>query len=401
MPRLWCLFFALFLVGCSPTVEPARPTAIRASNPSPAWPDWQPVGFSKLVDPDDPLIPSHHFLPEGEISTYGPLPDGTEKFAIVSKREINPKPGIFQLRLCFLPKSVFAGPSPLETHLNRLRHTDRAWIYPAYDFRSTFFELLPASHSKPKGLIVYHTSIMLLSIAEKDMIGRLRDKGWNIMVALPPDSLFRTKVPAMTSSEGTFASAAELIAEDMDRHYAEQAFTTRAALSYLRTTRPEWLEGEQVLMGTSAGTFALPAEAIMNPGWDSIVIISGGTNLLSTFASGSARVFSNTLDWVADARKDPPLEVSRIPSDEEYRRIYKRASTMTSLHAGALAPFIRDQRILMINGTLDRVLPPGQIEEYHNALGKPERWAYPLGHHLIAVRLAFEVNRLDQWLSSR
>ncbi|MEJ6578661.1 MAG: hypothetical protein QNL33_15010 [Akkermansiaceae bacterium] len=74
---------------------------------------------------------------------------------------------------------------------------------------------------------------------------------------------------------------------------------------------------------------------------------------------------------------------------------------MTKLHAGALAPRLRDQRILMISGTLDRILPKTQLEEYHHALGEPERWTYPLGHHLIAVKLAFEASRLDQWLMAK
>lgn len=379
-------------------MEPAKTGALKVTSREIAWPESEPVGFKNLQKPETPFFPTHLQLSEGEISTYGPYPDGTEHFAAVSKREINPKPGIFQLRLCFLPTSIFAGPSPLEPHHNRLQGPGRQWIFPTYHYRSTFFDLYPATTSKTKGLIVYHTSIMLLSIAEKSMVNKLNRKGWNVMVALPPDSLYRTKLPAMTSPQGTLQSATELIAEDMDRHYAEQASSTRAAIAYLKETRPAWLTQKRVLMGTSVGTFGLPAEALMNPGWDSIVIVSGGTNLLSTFASGAARVLANTLDWVADARKDPPVEVTRIPTDQEYLRIYQQAATLTKLHAGALAPRLRDQRILMISGTLDRILPKNQLEEYHRALGKPERWTYPLGHHLIAIKLAFDVNRLDRWL---
>ena len=379
-------------------MEPAKTGALKVTSGEITWPEWEAVGFKNLQEPETPFLPTHLLLPEGEISTYGPYPDGTEHFAVVSKREPNPKPGIFQLRLCFLPTSIFAGISPLDPHHNRLQGPDRQWIFPAFHYRTTFFDLYPATNPDSKGLIVYHTSIMLLSIAEKKMVTKLNRKGWNVMVALPPDSLYRTKLPAMTSPEGTFQSAAELIAEDMDRHYAEQATSTRAALAYLKKTRPAWLAKRRVLMGTSVGTFGLPAEALMNPGWDSIVIVSGGTNLLSTFASGAARVFANTLDWVADARKDPPVEVTRIPTDEDYLRIYQKAATLTKLHAGALAPRLRDHRILIISGTLDRILPKTQLEEYHRALGKPERWTYPLGHHLIAVKLAFEANRLDRWL---
>jgi len=239
---------------------------------------------------------------------------------------------------------------------------------------------------------------MLLSIAEKKVIENFRKKGWNVMVGLPPDSLYRSRLPALTSAKGTLQSAAELVAEDMDQHYAEQAFTTRAALAYLAKTRPTWLRGKRVLMGTSAGTFGLPAEAIMNPGWDALIFVSGGTNLLSLYESGSAGVFKNALSWIADARKDPPEEVTQIFTDEEYHQIFRRAASMTRLQSGLLAPQLRDQRILMIAGTIDHIMPDEQALGLHRALGSPERWTAPLGHHLIAVQLILEVDRIDRWI---
>lgn len=401
MQLLWCLIIAFLLTACAPRIEPAKPAAMKIATRSVVWPHWEPVGFAAMPENDDALLPDQIPLVEGEISTYGPRPDGSEHFAVISKREKNTKPGIFQLRLCFLPTSILAGPSPLEASINRLRGPGKDWIYPVGHSRSTFFDLYPATSSEAKGLLVYHTSIMMLSSVERVMITKLRRKGWNVMVALPPDSLYRTKLPALTSAAGNIRTATALIAEDMDHHYAEQAYTTRAALAYLQKTRPSWLAKKRVLMGTSVGTFGLPAEVLMNPDWDSIVIVSGGTNLLSVFESGAAKVFTNALDWVAAARKDPPREVMRIFTDEEYHRIYRKAATLTKLHAGALAPALEGRRILMISGTLDRVLPGEQMEEYHRALGHPERWTYPLGHHLVAVALACEVNRLDRWLMAR
>lgn len=398
---LWCLIFACLVTACAPRIERAKPAAIKISDEDIEWPEWEPAGFAAMPKNGDPFLPNRITLPEGEISTYGPRPDGSEHFAVVSKRERNAKPGIFQLRLCFLPTSILAGPSPLEPNINRLRGPGKDWIFSAFDYRSTFFDLYPAVTPMAKGLLVYHTSIMMLSKVEQVMIAKLRRKGWNVMVGLPPDSLYRTKLPALTSEGGSIRAATALIAEDMDRHYAEQAYTTRAALAYLEKTRPAWLAKKRVLMGTSVGTFGLPAEVLMNPEWDSIVVVSGGTNLLSVFESGAAKVFTNALDWVADARRDPPPAVTRIFTDEEYHRIYRQAAAQTKLHAGALASRLRGRRILMISGSLDRVLPGEQLEEFHRSLGSPERWTYPLGHHLVAVRLAYETNRLDRWLMAR
>lgn len=396
------LLVLLILPSCAVRIEPAAPRA-KVATKQVTFPKWVPSDFHKQIDGKDQFLPNYIAMPEGEVASYLRRPDGTEEFVVVSQREENAKPGIFQFRMVFLPTSVFAGPSPLQSNLNELRGSRRKWIYSAYQYRSTFFQLYPAISKDPKktkGTIVYHTSIMLLSIAEKKVVKKFRALGWNIVVALPPDSLFRTKLPAMTSPRGTMESAAKLLAEDMDRHYAEQGYATRTALAYLRRTRPDWLAKKKVLMATSAGSFGLPAEVLMNPGWDAIVITSGGTNLLETFEEGAAGVFPNALKWIADARRDPPADVTYIPSDEEYRQLYRRAAKMTKLHAGALAPLIRNENILMISGRWDRILSKSQLDGLHIALGRPERWTYPLGHHLVAVQLALEVGRIDRWLTT-
>jgi len=136
----------------------------------------------------------------------------------------------------------------------------------------------------------------------------------------------------------------------------------------------------------------------MTPGWDALIFVSGGTNLLSLYESGSAGVFSDSLEWVNDARRDPPTEVTRIFSDEEYHEIYRRASTMTKYHPGRLAPMLRNHRILMLAGTIDLIMPDEQAHGLHHALGRPERWTAPLDHHLIAVQLVLEVDRIDRWV---
>ena len=275
------LLLFLLLGSCAIHVEEAATKSTIIPKTRIAWPEWTPSNFDVeipkkgIFDPD--FIKTHH----GELVSYGAREDGTEHFAVISKREENTKPGIFELRLSYLPTSIFAGPSPLSPHLNTLKAPNRKWFYSAHDYRSTFFDLYPAKTDFVKGLLVYHTSIMLLSVAEKQVITNFRRLGWNVLVGLPPDSLYRNKLPAITSKKGNIQRASELVAEDMDRHYLEQAFSMKVALDYLARTRPSWLTGKRVLMGTSAGTFGLPAEALMNPGWDALIFVSGGTNLLS------------------------------------------------------------------------------------------------------------------------
>lgn len=397
--RFPLLLLSLILGSCAIKVEQAAVAVSTTEKREIEWPAWNPSTFrDEIADIDQRFLPNFIKMPSGEVVTYGRRPDGSEQIAIISKREENAKDGIFQFRQCFLPTSRFAGTSPFLVHTNELIAHDRKWLYSAYNYRSTFLELHPARTRKAKGLIVYHTSIMLLSVAEKQVVESFRKRGWNVLVGLPSDSLYRTKLPALASSRGTIQKAAQLVAEDMDRHYLEQANSTRVALQFLARTRPDWLHGKRVLIGTSAGTFGMPAEALMTPGWDALILVSGGTNLLSLYESGSAGVFSDSLEWVNDARRDPPTEVTRIFSNEEYHEIYRRASTMTKYHPGRLAPMLRNHRILMIAGTIDLIMPDEQAHGLHHALGRPERWTAPLGHHLIAVQLVLEVERIDRWI---
>ena len=322
-------------------------------------------------------------------------------FSVIGERNDSEYPGIFPLRLCFLPTSFLAGESPYLKDTNKLTSDDgNFWEFSSFDFRTTIFQLFPATRNQAKGLLVYHTSIMMLSKVEEKFVHKMQKLGWNVMVGIPPDSLYRSRLPSMTSSKGTIDNGARLLADDMDRHHAEQAYSTRAALAYLRKTRPAWLSGKKVLIGTSAGSFGVPAEVKLNPDWDSIVLVSAGTNLLSTYESGAAGVFSNTLEWIKDVRKDPPPKVTHVLTDEEFHIIYRKAAGLTKLHPGKIGSILRNYRILTMHGRLDEVIPKEQTAELHQILGRPERWSYPLGHHLMAVQLVLEAHRLDRWLTN-
>jgi fermentation-respiration switch protein FrsA (DUF1100 family) len=184
----------------------------------------------------------------------------------------------------------------------------------------------------------------------------------------------------------------------MDLHYVEQAYATRCALAYLSQTRPDWLSKKRILIGTSAGSFATPAVALQTPGWDAIVFVSAGTNLLDAYERDAADVFQGAMDWIEWVRSHAPKRVSRIPSEKEYRQYFRRASRLTTLHSGRIASHLSDERLLFIHGTLDRIIPADHFTELYQALSYPERWTYPLGHHLVALQLLADVPKLDAWL---
>jgi len=392
---LLTLIFLSFL-SCSPKVIPREQLSSASSKPV-SWP-------TRITDTPQPTPlqspPPVIDLPEGQVLSYGPGKDGTEEFLIrAERREIPPK-GLAVIPIVFLPTSPFAGKSPFDDQLNTLHGPgDQSFIYPSINYRSTFFEALPATSSPIKGTILYHTSIMMLSSAEAGVVKRFRKRGWNVLVALPSDSFYRSRIPAYLTPQENPTDAAAYLASDMDRHFGEQAEAARVAMAYLKKTRPSWLQGRQILMGTSGGSYSLPSVVLRNPkAWDKIILVSHGANLMSTYEKGAANIFPQTLSFIDTIRKNPPKEIRRIPSNDEFHALYRQASTLTKLQPETLAPQLKNHEILFVNGSKDRVLPKEEIEKAYLALGKPERWTYPLGHHLIALNLITQVGRLERWM---
>ena len=172
---------------------------------------------------------------------------------------------------------------------------------------------------------------------------------WNVLVGLPSDSFYRSRLPAFATKKENPESAARFLAGQMDLHYVEQAYATRCALAYLSQTRPDWLSKKRILIGTSAGT-----------------------NLLDAYERDAADVFQGAMDWIEWVRSHAPKRVSRIPSEKEYRQYFRKASRLTILHSGRIASHLSDERLLFIHGTLDRIIPADHFTELYQALNYPE-----------------------------
>lgn len=388
----------LSLCSCAVKIDPPRPLKLPPQSRI-SWPSWDPVTLNRKRPPD--LYPSDTPANGGYVTSFGPAPDGSEEFFVISKRSEKMPAGITPLNMQFFPTSRLAGRSPYGRDFNSLDRDEKVWFFNAFPYRSTFFETFPAATPEAKGLIHYQTSIMMLSKVERHLIGRFQNHGWHVLVGLPSDSFYRSRLPAYQAREEAPGVAAQFLAGQMDRHYAEQAYATRVALSYLEKTRPEWLAGKRVLIGTSAGSFATPAVALQTPGWDSIVLVSAGTNLLDAYERDAADVFKGAMDWVEWVRQQRREDPLHIPTEKEYRNLFKAASKRTTLHAGKLAPSIADQRILLLHGTIDQIIPKDQSADLYRALNYPERWTYPLGHHLVALQLLKDVPKLDAWLMKK
>lgn len=398
--RPFLLIPLLFLCSCVAHVDLPQPLAQKPL-PEITWPSWEPVSLNS--DPsrkDAALFPTDTAaaVGSGYVTSFGADAEGAEEFLVVSKRSEPIPEAIHPLNMQFFPTSMLAGKSPYGKTFNSLKTEKNHWFFTAFPYRSTHFETFPATTPEAKGMIHYQTSIMMLSAVEKHLIKRFQNHGWHVLVGLPSDSFYRSRLPAYREVKGDPETAAKFLADQMDRHYAEQAYATRVAMDYLRQTRPDWLAKRRVLIGTSAGSFTTPAVALQTPGWDSIVLVSAGTNLLDAYERDAAGVFEGAMDWIEWVRTQNPKEVARLPHEEEYRALFREASKLTTLHSGRLAPHIADERILYIHGTVDKIIPRDQFAELYPALNYPERWTYPLGHHLVALQLLKDVPKLDAWL---
>ena len=340
----------LFLCSCIAHIDLPRP-APNLPKTSLNWPSWNPIALAESKkEKRIPNFPETHHTPAGPVTTYGPDKEGGEEFMIVSRRGDEAPDDIVPLNMQFFPTSILAGKSPYKSKFNKLHGPNNAfWFFSAFPFRSTFFETFPAITPESKGMIHYQTSIMMLSKVERLIVKRLQNHGWNVLVGLPSDSFYRSRLPAFATKKENPESAARFLAGQMDLHYVEQAYATRCALAYLSQTRPDWLSKKRILIGTSAGT-----------------------NLLDAYERDAADVFQGAMDWIEWVRSHAPKRVSRIPSEKEYRQYFRKASRLTILHSGRIASHLSDERLLFIHGTLDRIIPADHFTELYQILNYPE-----------------------------
>lgn len=389
----------LSLISCGRHIDLPHEKPAPLQKTSIKWPAWKPEKMTDEVK-NKSLVPKEYSAGEGNILTYGSETSGEEQFVVISRRDEVPAHNLLTLFMRFEPTSLLTGENPTGFDFNQLSKPEgeMGYLYGSPKRRSTFFLCRPSLTKESKGLIVYQTSIMFLSKVEEKIVTKFQKRGWNVLVSLPSDSLYQSRLPVDVVTPKAEDATIQFIADEMDRHYSEQAHATKSALEYLRQTRPDWLKKKRILIGTSAGSFSAPAVALKNRGWDSIILISAGTNLLDAYEKGAAGILDNFLKQLSIFKKDHPELQDRIPSDKDYLLFYREASKKTNLKPAILAPHLADQRLLLIYGSLDRIIPKEQLNELHQLTGKPERWTYPLGHQTLALKLIFEVEKIDQWI---
>lgn len=68
---------------------------------------------------------------------------------------------------------------------------------------------------------------------------------------------------------------------------------------------------------------------------------------------------------------------------------------------GRLGPYVATDKVLLVGGTLDRVVPRRHQDALWESLGRPERRLYPLGHYTAAVAIGAILGEVDAFLRRR
>jgi len=219
-------------------------------------------------------------------------------------------------------------------------------------------------------------------------------KGWSVIRMLSHPSRFTERM-RFGLEEGSTALVAQQIAEMFDTRTAEAAYSASGAVRFVHERFPGDAEKPVVLLGMSGGAMILPSVYSFDPSlYSAGVMIAGGGNFLEI------NTRSNYAKWIdaLDIDADPSDTEIQTPEKDQLRELvdlYLAMSKLDSLHT---AGSMQGVPMLMLHASTDKAVPASTGDALHEALGKPERWVYPVGHELIFAALPMQTPKIERWM---
>jgi hypothetical protein len=222
------------------------------------------------------------------------------------------------------------------------------------------------------------------------LITRLREEGFGVLRCLTHPARYCAHVKFdldfQNPDEGLKTIAAEL-----DDRVAEYAFAVQAAWVAVESKFPEVAGLPKAAIGMSGGAIALPTIVALEPErYRAAILIAGGGNGL---AIADTTNYADMLDSVRVNWQGLPTREQRAA----VRTRYLQFSTLDTLHT---ARALEGKKVLVIHATKDEAVPSALGDELWKALGKPERWTYPLSHEGIFAVLMLQHGRTVSWLKA-
>ncbi len=221
-----------------------------------------------------------------------------------------------------------------------------------------------------------------------------RSKGWSVLRMLSHPSRF-TQRTEYSVEAGSEAQVAKQIAEMFDTRTAEAAYASSAAIGFVHDRFPENASKPVVLVGMSGGAMILPSVYSFDPSlYSAGVMVAGGGNFLEINTRSNYAKWIDALDLDADPEK-PDVQKPEKKQLKELVGLYLAMSKLDSLHT---AESMQGVPMLMLHGSSDKAVPASTGDALHEALGRPERWVYPVGHELIFAALPLQTPKIERWI---
>ena len=221
-----------------------------------------------------------------------------------------------------------------------------------------------------------------------------RAKGWSVLRMLSHPSRF-TQRKQFGVPPGSEAFIAQRIAEMFDTRTAEAAYAASSAMRYVHTKYQDDAEKPVVLLGMSGGAMILPTVYSFDPSlYSGGVLIAGGGNFLEINIRSNYAKWIDAIDLDADP-SEPEIQKPEKEQLQELSNLYMTMSKLDSLHT---AESMRGVPVLMLHASSDKAVPASTGDALFEALGKPERWVYPVGHELIFAGLPLQTTKIESWV---
>jgi len=261
-------------------------------------------------------------------------------------------------------------------------------------------ELEPASTPAARGTVIYLASIMGLPPQEQAFLRRLRRAGWNVAACLPSLELFYRDGWPRLEGGGDLTKAARHLAERIDGHLAERAYAVEALLEYLAEERPAWLEVPRVAIGSSAGAIALPAVVARIGEVDAAVLIGGGAHVPRIIMDSWLGIYKPVLHVEAPqpGAGRNPHQTTRPLTPRERRLLKEQAFRKSRLDPAHLGSVLNGTPTLLVSARHDGIVPAETGDLLYEALHRPERWTYPVGHVILFLGLPSQAGKVAAWL---
>ena len=241
---------------------------------------------------------------------------------------------------------------------------------------------------EPIGLAVLMPGVFATPRDVSDRAERgLLMRGWAVLRMLSPPSRM-TEHTKYTIAPTRNRDVVVQIAMDFDNRIAEAAYAVRAAANHVFESNHALGERPRIIIGMSGTAIALPTVVAFEPeAYDAAVLIGGGVN---SFEIAQRSSYRDMIDAVHIMEMP-----TKYDSIESLSQRYIRHSKLDPFHTAAAMAGIP---ALLLHGSKDTAVPADTGDQLWELLGKPERWAMPVGHELLFGAVPFRLPAILDWL---